>query len=137
MRDLCLCAEATNMGMLIFLTQVVGKTMRAQHRQRVPPPFEKKEFDVSEIKYKDLDKLRAQLTTAPGINKVAQYCFCAHALSDRLVSKIIQAEEKVSSRLNPASRRSATAGCCFRPTSGRALRTSKQRRPVSCLAGAQ
>ena len=104
--DLCLSSEAARVGKLLYVLKSVRATCFEIKTDSVLfQPLKRRPIDVSIIKYRDLDTLRAQYTDTPGIRKLDQYCLCTHIPSDRAVFRWSRATEndklKVESSKTP------------------------------------
>ena len=55
--------------------------------------MKKSQLDVSKIRYSDLDTLRAQYTTTPGVRKLDQHCLCSHIPSEEQPFRVARAQE--------------------------------------------
>ena len=93
--DLCLSVEAVRVGQLLHVLRASGaipmelKTDACMYR-----PLKRRKADVATIRFRDLDTLRAQYTSARGTKKLDQFCLMTPIPSDETVYRVYQAEER-------------------------------------------
>ena len=92
--DLCLSAEAVRVGQMLY----VLKSSRAipieiKTDSVISKPL-KRSIDVGQKSFRDLDTLRQQFTSTPGMKKLNQYTMMAAIPPDEKVLKFNTAKER-------------------------------------------